>query len=147
MLTIRDIRPEDRALYVEMSKDFYSGDAVLYPMTEEKLDATLQTALVGSPLMRLVMMEADGEIVGYGNLSFTWSTEAGGMVCWLEEIYIRPEHRGHGYGQAYLNWALNTYRDTVKRFRLEVCPQNPAAKRLYERFGFEDLGYLQMVHE
>lgn len=147
MLTVRDMRPGDRALYAGMAYDFYSGDAVLYPLTQEKLDATFDMALAGSPLMRLVMMEADGECVGYGNLSFTWSTEAGGMVMWIEEIYIRPEYRAKGYGSEYLRWLEDTYADSVRRFRLEVCPQNPAAKRLYERHGYREMGYLPMVKD
>lgn len=147
MLTVRDVRADDRALYEEMAYDFYRGDAVLYPMTAEKLAATLDMALSGSPMMRLVIMEDGGECVGYGNLSFTWSTEAGGMVMWIEEIYVRPQHRGCGYGSAFLQWAEDAYAGQVKRFRLEVCPENPDAKRLYERHGYRDMGYLPMVRE
>ena len=33
----------------------------------------------------------------------------------------------------------------VKRFRLEVEPENQGARRLYEYLGFRDLGYDQMV--
>ena len=147
MLTVRDVRADVRALYEEMAYDFYRGDAVLYPMTAEKLAATLDMALAGSPMMRLVIMEDGGECVGYGNLSFTWSTEAGGMVMWIEEIYVRPQHRGCGYGSAFLQWAEDAYAGQVKRFRLEVCPENPDAKRLYERHGYRDMGYLPMVRE
>ena len=147
MMKVRDMREEDRALYSEMAYDFYSGDAVLYPMTQEKLDATFDMALAGSPLMRLVMLEDTEKCIGYGNLSFTWSTEAGGTVMWLEEIYIRPEARGKGYGSAFLQWLDEAYAGEVKRIRLEVCPENPAAKKLYERHGYRDMGYLPMVKE
>jgi GNAT superfamily N-acetyltransferase len=78
----------------------------------------------------------DGEPVGYGNLTFSYSTEAGGMVCWLEEIYLAPQARNRGLGGEYLAWVLKEYEDTAKRFRLEVCPANPEARRLYERHGF-----------
>lgn len=145
MFSVRDIREADREQYVSMSFDFYSGDAVLYPPSRENFDATFDIALHGSPLVRLVMIEEDDEVAGYGNLSFTWSTEAGGVVCWIEEIYVLPEKRGHGLGQQYLDWVRESYDGFARRYRLEVCPQNPDAKRLYERHGFRDLGYLPMV--
>ena len=47
----------------------------------------------------------------------------------------------------YLRWLEDTYADSVRRFRLEVCPQNPAAKRLYERYGYREMGYLPMVKD
>ena len=147
MLTIRDVTECDRAAYEAMSRDFYSGDAVLYPISREKLDATFAQALGKSPLMRLVMLEDEGETVGYGNLSFTWSTEAGGVVCWVEEIYIQPQQRSKGYGKAFLAWVEQAYSGVCKRYRLEVCPHNPQAKRLYESIGYEMMEYLPMVKD
>ena len=35
----------------------------------------------------------EGEIVGYLLTAKTYSREAGGLVLWLEEMYMRPAYR------------------------------------------------------
>lgn len=145
MLEIRDMTQEDREIFLTMAKDFYSGDATLFPVTRAMLEDTLAESLRPEKRVRLLMLVDDGESVGYGNLTFSYSTEAGGMVCWLEEIYLAPQARNRGLGGEYLAWVLKEYEDTVKRFRLEVCPANPEARRLYERYGFHKLSYQQMM--
>ena len=42
-----------------------------------------------NPYARLFMIELDSKIVGYGNISLTYSIEAGGNVVFLEELYIK----------------------------------------------------------
>ena len=145
MLTIRDMTPADRVAYGEMARDFYGGEATLFSLREDMLDATMAEACSTSPRTRLLMLELDGACAGYGNLSFAFSTGAGGLVCWIEEIYIKPALRGRGLGKQYLQWVLDTYRPTCRRFRLEVCPDNPSAARLYESLGFKVLAYQQMM--
>lgn len=144
---IRDIKAQDRDIYMYMSKDFYHSDATLFPMSTHKIDATFQEALADSPFLRLVMIEDQNEVVGYGLLAFYWSNEAGGMVTQLEEFYLLPEHRGRQLGSRFLTWLFDTYTAQTARFRLELCPSNLEAKKLYEKFGFNTLDYVQMIKD
>lgn len=144
---IRDITSQDQAAYMQMSKDFYHSDATLFSMTNHQLEATFKEALKNSPFLRLVIIEDENEIVGYGLLAFYWSNEAGGMVTQLEEFYILPKYRGKQLGSRFLTWLLDSYSSQTARFRLEVCSSNLAAKRLYEKFGFSTLDYIQMVKD
>lgn len=146
-MLIRDIRPADQALYIEMSKDFYHSDATLFSMTTEKLEATFKQALQNSPFLKLVIIEEANKTAGYGLLAFYWSNEAGGMVTQLEEFYVLPQYRGKQLGSHFLSWLLDTYSSQTARFRLELCPDNLGAKKLYERFGFDTLNYIQMVKD
>ncbi|WP_331836964.1 GNAT family protein [Erysipelothrix piscisicarius] len=53
-------------------------------------------------------------------------------------------YRGQGLGTEALSILMDAFPDVV-RFRLEVTPSNKGAKKLYERLGFEFLGYEQMI--
>lgn len=144
---IRDIQAQDQAIYMQMSKDFYHSDATLFAMTDEQLQATLQKALQNSPFLRLVIIEEEQKTVGYSLLAFYWSNEAGGMVTQLEEFYVLPEYRGKQLGSQFLNWLIDSYRDQTARFRLEICSSNVGAKKLYEKYGFSTLDYIQMIKD
>jgi [ribosomal protein S18]-alanine N-acetyltransferase len=73
---------------------------------------------------------------------------AGYIAAWLiaDEVHInnlavRPECRGRGYGTALLAYALEeARRHGVRRALLEVRRSNDAARRLYERHGFRVAG-------
>jgi ribosomal-protein-alanine N-acetyltransferase len=73
---------------------------------------------------------------------------AGYIATWivLDELHInnlavRPEYRGQGYGSALLTHALvEGEREGAGRATLEVRRSNDAARRLYERFGFHVAG-------
>lgn len=144
MLQIRDFKKEDRQAYLEMARDFYSSDASLFELEEQKLEDTFNIGVKGSPLMRGLTLCEQEKPVGYALLAFYWSCEAGGLVVQAEELYFTPQSRGKGYGHQYFQWLFAEYPQ-AKRFRLEVCPYNPKAKKLYEQLGFEMLNYGQMI--
>ena len=83
------------------------------------------------------------EVYGFALLALTYSNEAGGIVVWLEEIYVKPEHRCKGITGEFFKFIEKEYAD-VARIRLETEPDNERAVRLYERNGFTKLGYSQM---
>lgn len=143
-MTIHDMTLADYSVYARMAKALYGGDACLYPITEAKLRDTLTESLREGALTRLLLFQYGNRPIGYANLSYTWSTEAGGRVCWIEELYFEPDARGQGHAHAFFEWCRQTHPD-VKRFRLEVSPQNARAARLYERLGYQKLDYQSYV--
>lgn len=59
-------------------------------------------------------------------------------VCELKRLYLRPEYRGRGHGEALLRAALAWA--AARGFRRMVAWSDvrlPLAHRLYERLGFE----------
>lgn len=145
-MLIRSIIEPDKDVYFKMSLDFFNnGGATLFPITTDKLEATFKEAINNSPFLEILIMEEDSVTVGYGMLALYWSNEAGGMVTQLEEFYVLPEYRGNNYGNVFLTWLIDNYSSKSARFRLEACPDNLSAQKLYRKFGFETLDYIQFI--
>ena len=144
---VRDVCPQDRSCYIEMSRQFYQGDATLHPVPVEQFERTFTLALSNSPYLRLLFIEHEQTTAGYALLAFTYSNEAGGMVVWLEELFILPSFRNLSLGAHFLQWLKQTYQEKAKRYRLELCSQNTGARRLYMRHAFAPLPYEQMTFD
>lgn len=144
---IRPITQEDRETYLSLCWEFYHSPAVLHPVGDGHFERTFQAMISGSPFVRGYLLEQDGAAAGYALLAVTFSQEAGGEVWWIEELYLREEFRGKGLGTELFSYLEENRPGTVARFRLELEPDNLDARRLYERMGFSDLGYQQMVRE
>ncbi len=121
--------------------------AVLHPVPDEYFIRTADAMEEQSPYVAVFIAEYQGEPAGYGLVSLTYSNEAGGLVVWLEELYIREQARGLGLGTELIAYIENRYGNRAARFRLEVEESNRAAVRLYERMGYTPLPYSQMIKE
>ena len=147
MMTIRPLDQTDFDRVLSMMVTFYASDALLIHPEEAVLRKTLSDALSGTPYLEAFGFEAAGQLVGYGMVAMSYSTEAGGLCAWIEDIYIEPEHRGLGYGSSFLEFVWQRYRDRVARVRLEAEPENQRAMAVYRKAGFSILGYTQLVRE
>ncbi len=144
---IRDFRVADRDTLIDMMKEFYASPAVLHPVPEAYFSRTVEAILENSPYVAAFIAEQNGVPAGYGLVSLTYSNEAGGLVVWLEELYIRDTARGLGLGSALIGAIEARYRDQAARLRLEVEEDNDGAMRLYSRLGYAPLPYSQMIKE
>ena len=142
---IRPITKEDRDIYVSLADLFYHSEAVDHPVPPAYYERTFEELLRSKDYLEGFLFEVDREPAGYVLLAKTFSQEAGGMVWWIEELFLLPKFRGHGLGRQFFKW-LEDYRPKeVKRLRLEVERDNLRAKRLYGRQGYEVLPYEQMI--
>lgn len=146
-MTIRLLQPSDFAEVLSMMLPFYASPALLVHPSEEILRRTLTDALSDNPYLEAYGFEEDGMLVGYSMLAKSYSTEAGGRCIWIEDIYIKPEYRGRGFGTALLTFVEQRYRGQVARIRIEAEPENGRAMAVYRKAGYEELGYTQLVKE
>ncbi|ODP36606.1 GNAT family N-acetyltransferase [Sphingomonas turrisvirgatae] len=59
----------------------------------------------------------------------------------LRTLYILPDHQGLGLGTQLLEWAIGSARARGgQQLSLSVFVDNHRARRLYERYGFTDVG-------
>ena len=147
MLTFRDITPADREIVIPMVVDFYHTDAVEHEVPAEIMERSFAAcADPAEPLLRGVLVCDGEEVVGYVYMTFCYSAEVGGRCVFIEEIFLKAEHRGKGYGKQIMAWMEAEYPE-VRRFRLEVTQVNKQAIALYEGSGYRYLHYDQMVFD
>ena len=133
----------DKRAFLEMSREFYSSDAVLHAVDPSFHEKAFAELLRSGTYLTCFVFECGDRVAGYALLSKMFSREAGGMVVWIEEIYVRSAFRGRGVGGAFFAW-LRANVPAI-RYRLEVEPSNARAQSLYRRLGFSELPYVQMV--
>jgi ribosomal-protein-alanine N-acetyltransferase len=81
------------------------------------------------------VVEVDGEIVGYGIMSY------GAGEAHILNICIRRDLRGQGIGRRLMHYLLERARAAqMHDVFLEVRPSNPTAISLYASLGFSQIG-------
>lgn len=146
-MQVRRAAEEDRQQVIEMSGALYRSGAALHAIPDAQISRTFDVAMDGSPYASIYIAEYERQTVGYLLLAHTYSNEAGGPVVWIEEIYVRPSFQGSGLGTQLLRFVEQEYAGIAVRIRLEVDHSNTNAKRLYERAGYSELPYYQMVKD
>lgn len=141
---VRRITEKDRDEYLKMTAAFYETDAVAKKIPEEFRIGTFEELMRSDVYAQAYILEADGQTAGYALLSKTFSQEAGGMVVWIEELFMKDSFRGRGLGKEFFQVLFKEYGDTIRRFRLEVEPENETAVALYKKLGFDYMDYAQM---
>ncbi len=143
-MEIRKINEKDRYIYLEMVKEFYDSEAVLHSVNSKNFEITFNTLISSNIYAEGYIIEENEDIFGYCLLSKTYSQEVGGMVCLVEELYIKEECRSKGIGTKVFEFLKERFKD-YKRIRLEVEVNNKRAITLYNSIGFNELKYIQMV--
>lgn len=142
---IRRINSGDKNIFLDMSCDFYSSDAVLHDIKFDSHIKAFDELMRSDEYLDCFIIEKNTEIAGYALLNKTFCREAGGIVIWIEELYIKPQYRGQGAGSEFFRWLEKNV--PAARYRLEVEPENKRASALYKRMGYENLPYVQMIKE
>ena len=93
-----------------------------------------------------VVLTEEGKIIGFAYVTVFYACEVGGRCLMFEELFLKEEARGKGYGTAFFKWVMEGHPE-VKRFRLEVTEENKRAIALYESLGFSFLDYGQMAKD
>ncbi|MBS0338499.1 MAG: GNAT family N-acetyltransferase [Proteobacteria bacterium] len=89
----------------------------------------------GSPAEALVC-RVGGEAVGMAIYFHNFSTFLGRKGLYLEDLFVKPEHRGCGYGKALLlATARIAHERACGRFEWMVLDWNTPSIRFYESLG------------
>ena len=144
-LTFRPITAADETDFYTMAEEFYHSDAVLHPIPAEyHRRAFAEMMRSGQYLSGYFFTDGDNT-AGFAVTNRMMQHEAGGVMVWVEDLYIRPAYRGQGLGSRFLAWLEEQLRGDAVMLRLETEPENERAQELYYRLGYENLNYLQMI--
>ena len=103
--------------------------------TESELIATIFTE---NPKVFCDFVEVDGEIAGMAIWFLNYSTWQGKHGIYLEDLFIRPEYRGRGFGKALLQHLGRVCDENgYGRFQWWVLDWNQPAIEFYKSLGAE----------
>jgi ribosomal protein S18 acetylase RimI-like enzyme len=86
----------------------------------------------------LVLLGGDGPD-GLALLRFRPSLWSETLDCYLEELYVVPDRRGEGLGEALMRAAMDTARaEGAGYMDLGTAETDTAARALYEKLGFDN---------
>ncbi|MEV0158507.1 GNAT family N-acetyltransferase [Nonomuraea fuscirosea] len=131
---IRPATPADVPEIIGMIRELatYEKAAHEVRVTEEQLRDTL---FRDDPAAFAHIAEQDGEVAGFTLWFLTYSTWRGVHGIYMEDLYVRPEHRGGGHGVALMRRLAEICAERgYQRLEWSVLDWNPAIG-FYEKLG------------
>lgn len=99
-LTFRDAERKDTALILQFIKELANYEKMLDEMVAD--EATLEMWIFDKQKAEVIFALEDGKEIGFALFFHNFSTFLGRAGIYLEDLYVRPECRGKGYGKAIL---------------------------------------------
>jgi len=132
-LLVRDPRPDDEAAW----RHLWAGYVAFY-------DADVPDAVTAGTWARLLdpnsgmigrLAEVNGAVLGFTVSVIhpgSWTLQP---VCYLEDLFVDPQARGHGIGRALINDLVALARArSWSRLYWHTKTSNETARRLYDRY-------------
>ncbi|RYH03354.1 GNAT family N-acetyltransferase [Salipiger sp. IMCC34102] len=127
--------PDDLDRALALMARFHEEASLPYDDAHRR--ATMEPLLSGSPLGAVWLIGPQRAPLGYVMVTFGWSVAQGGMVGWLEELFIRPSVRGRGIGTEVLHAVTVSLRRAELRAMHVIVPDDaPELARFCARTGF-----------
>jgi GNAT superfamily N-acetyltransferase len=137
---VREARDGDVPALLQMFAELAEYEHLTHELraTADDLDA----ALFGpSPAARALVAERGARAIGYALFFPTFSSFLASRGVWLEDLYVRPAHRGVGVGRALLAAVAAHARDAgSQRLEWTALDWNEPALRFYRGLGAATMG-------
>ena len=136
-VTVRPVLPTDQPAW----RRLWQGYLGFYEMDlpEENTQRTWQRILDPDSAILCMVAELEGLVVGFAHCVVhenTWETQP---VCYLEDLFVDAQARGHGVGKALLDWLRNAMRaEGWARLYWVTHRDNARARALYDQFSQAD---------
>ena len=142
---IRDPRAEDEVAW----RRLWSGYVAFYEaeVSEAVTSATWQRLLTPGPNMFGRLAEWQGAVAGFTVCVLHPGSWTLAPICYLEDLFVDVEARGHGIGQALIEDLVTRARDRGwSRIYWHTKQGNAVARRVYDKFvGADDFVRYRMV--
>jgi len=135
MLSIRPATVNDASLLATMILELAEYERLAHEagVTAESI---ARDGFGPHPKFRAVIAESDGQAVGYAVFFEFYSTFQGRAGLFLDDLFVRPQFRKHGIGQALLaHVARIAWDEKYFCMRWEVLDWNTPAIEFYSRLG------------
>ncbi len=137
MVLIRDPEPKDEQDW----RRLWAGYVAFYEaqLSEEVTAFTWQRMLVPDGPLFGRLAEWQGKLAGFTVSVLHQGTWTLHPVCYLEDLFVDPEARGHGIGRALIEDLVTRAKERGwSRLYWHTRAGNAAARRLYDEFAVAD---------
>lgn len=134
-LTVRAAEKRDVGVILQFIRELAEYEHLTHEVVAD--EASLDRFLFGEhPAAEAIIAEYETAPVGFALFFHTFSTFLGKPGLYLEDLYVRPDMRGKGFGELLLRHVarLALTRD-CGRLEWSVLDWNEPAIRFYEKLG------------
>ena len=121
----------------ERAHALWCANRFQYPLDRDNFTAVLSDMTRKEGDIPFVAAADGGNAVGF----FCRSSDPVSKECRLKFVIVDPEYRGKGIAREMLRLALGDAFEEAGAESVSLCvfPDNPAAKRCYEKAGFTEI--------
>jgi GNAT superfamily N-acetyltransferase len=139
MLRLRAAVRTDVPVILQLIRELAEYERLL-PSVVTKEEDLLRDGWGRDPKFRCVIAEWEEKPVGYALFFYNYSTFRGRPGIYLEDVFVRPQFRGHGIGKALLvHVASVAAREKCARLEWQVLDWNAPAINFYRTLGAQEL--------
>ncbi|UYW00684.1 GNAT family N-acetyltransferase [Flavobacterium agricola] len=130
------IETKDISTLVKFMTDFYAIDG--YPINNKVTENNFKTFISNPNLGQCFLILHNNQPAGYVLLNYLFSFEFGGLIAFLDELYIDANFQGKGLGKLAVTFAQEfAQKKDFKILYLEVELHNERAIELYKKLDFK----------
>ena len=135
--SLRDAVPGDEGLVLRFVRELAEYEHLLHEV--KATEAHFFRAMFGPrPQLFGLVAEHDGAPVGFALWFYAFSTFSGTPSLYVEDVYVRAEHRGGGIGRAlFADLARRALAEGCERMEWSVLDWNAPSIEFYRRIGAE----------
>lgn len=135
MLHLRPATPDDCPLILRFIRALAEYEKLAHEVQASEADIAA-TLFCENPKSFCLLAEFNGEPVGFAIYFFNYSTFLGRHGLYVEDVFVNPEQRGHGIGQAiFAELARIALSKQCGRMEWWVLDWNQPAIDFYQRLG------------
>lgn len=136
--TIRFADEDDVSLILHFIKELADYEKLLHEVVAT--EDILRESLFKRKVAEVVIAEYKGEPIGFALFFHNFSTFVGKPGLYLEDLYIRPDMRGRGYGKTLLSFLAKLAKDRdCGRFEWWCIDWNEPSIEFYKSIGAEPM--------
>jgi ribosomal protein S18 acetylase RimI-like enzyme len=134
MIVVRAATGADVPTLLDLMAEFYAESS--YPLDRAWAAQALGDLLSDSSRGMVWLLEVDGAPAGHAVLAVRFAMEFGGLLAYIDDLFVKPGFRRRGLARAGLVALLeHCRRRGCRAVHVEVSPDNAAANALYRSFG------------
>ena len=133
--TLRLARADDCGLILALIRELAEYEKLAHEVIAS--EEILRESLFGErPAAEVIIGEHSGEAVAYALFFHNFSTFTGRPGIYLEDIYVKPEMRGRGYGKCLLTYVARlAVERKCSRMEWSVLDWNEPSINFYRSLG------------